>query len=366
LQEETAATLSRTEETLAATNKELDDTKLALADMTALQEETAATLSQTEETLAATNKELDDTKLALADMTALQADTAAVLSQTEETLAATTKELDETKATLAEISASQTEPAAADEPAWTYYEFGGYGTALLDGWTRTMESEDGQLQYFFYGNSFVMIGAIKAPAEPKTEADILDAYEGIKEGYISSGMQNVTHEIILVNGHKACLVHGQLRGMPVDMMVYYVPGQENVYSFSYARLDNDTERHEQIINLAIRHTAVVKEMEVAPVEEETAQEAAPAAAPAVDYPDDAKFEADLNAGKDLTGKTVTFEIVAYKPTSALGYNLWAGEHLNFVSDTAPQFTTVGEKVTVRVTQVKQTLGSFVIRYEVVE
>ena len=85
----------------------------------------------------------------------------------------------------------------------------------------------------------------------------------------------------------------------------------------------------------------------------------------VDYPDEKVFEADLFKGLDLTGKTVTFTPIDYKPTSAFGYNLWAGEHLNFVSITPPSIS-VGETVTVRVTQIRMVLGSPIINYELVE
>ena len=70
---------------------------------------------------------------------------------------------------------------------------------------------------------------------------------------------------------------------------------------------------------------------------------------------------------DLTGKTVTITPIDYKPNSAYGYNLWAGEHLNFVSNTAPSIS-VGDTVTVRVTKVRKGVGaqSFIINYELVE
>lgn len=81
-----------------------------------------------------------------------------------------------------------------------------------------------------------------------------------------------------------------------------------------------------------------------------------------EYKDAASFEADLNAGKDLTGVTVHFVAEEVHPDSALGYNIWAGEHLNFVSSTDPGVSP-GESLTVRITSVERTLGSWILRYQ---
>ncbi len=51
----------------------------------------------------------------------------------------------------------------------------------------------------------------------------------------------------------------------------------------------------------------------------------------VDYFGAENFEKDLNAGKNLKGKTVMFEAVDVRPDSTLGYDIWAGEHLNFIT-----------------------------------
>lgn len=311
--------------------------------MTALQEETAAALARTEETLNATAKELEETKASLTDITALQQETEAALKEAQDELAAYKK----TPEPVAD---------AADEPAWTAYTYGGYTVPVLDGWTRYKEGDDGILKYYYYGSSFIMAGDMNMPKIVTSEADIINMYEGIAQGYLNSGMEEVSQEYFEIDGNKAHYMEGRLQGFPVDMIMYYAPGDAKVLCFSYFQVDGDSQRREQVVALAKKY--ITKQQK-----DETP---APAAQPAVDYPDDAHFEADLNKGLDLTGKTVTFEIVAYKPNSALGYNLWAGEHLNFVSDTVPQYTTVGEKMTVRVTQVKQVLGSFAIRYEVVE
>lgn len=74
------------------------------------------------------------------------------------------------------------------------------------------------------------------------------------------------------------------------------------------------------------------------------------------------FEAALNAGQDLTGKTVTFKVKSVHPDSILGHNLWAGEHLNFISDEDPGIKS-GDIVTVKVTKISNSLGSWIIHYE---
>lgn len=86
---------------------------------------------------------------------------------------------------------------------------------------------------------------------------------------------------------------------------------------------------------------------------------------AVDYPDVAEFELDLNNGKDLTGKTVTFEVIEFVPDSAFGYNLQAGEHLNFCSPKHPGVNE-GDIITVKVTSISSMLGSYIISYEIVD
>lgn len=83
---------------------------------------------------------------------------------------------------------------------------------------------------------------------------------------------------------------------------------------------------------------------------------------ALDYGDEIAFEADLNAGKNLVGKTVSFVAAELHPQSLYGYDIWAGEHLNFISGENPDIE-VGQTVTVKVTGVESAIGSWLIRYE---
>lgn len=81
-----------------------------------------------------------------------------------------------------------------------------------------------------------------------------------------------------------------------------------------------------------------------------------------DYPDAASFEAALNTGADLTGKTVRFTVGEVVPNSAFGYNLQAGEHLNFCSSSNPKISA-GDTVTVEVKEVTSMMGSYIISYK---
>ena len=85
----------------------------------------------------------------------------------------------------------------------------------------------------------------------------------------------------------------------------------------------------------------------------------------IDYGDAESFEAALNEGKNLEGKVVRFIAGEFHPQSKLGYNVWAGEHLNFVSSRNPDIQE-GDTVTVRTITVENMMGSWVINYEKVD
>lgn len=82
----------------------------------------------------------------------------------------------------------------------------------------------------------------------------------------------------------------------------------------------------------------------------------------IDYESAETFEAALNNGENLEGKTVRFIALELRPQSAFGYNIFAGEHLNFVSTENPG-VEAGDIVTVKVTKIQSILGSWIIRYE---
>ena len=85
----------------------------------------------------------------------------------------------------------------------------------------------------------------------------------------------------------------------------------------------------------------------------------------VDYPNVTDFEAALNNGEDLTGKTVTFTVDKFVPDSLFGYNLQAGEHLNFCSSDHPG-CKAGDTITVEVVSVKSFTGSYIISYKIIK
>lgn len=73
----------------------------------------------------------------------------------------------------------------------------------------------------------------------------------------------------------------------------------------------------------------------------------------------------MHAGENLEGKVVQFVVGELHPQSALGFNLWAGEHLNFVSNRNPDYKQ-GDTAVVRTTTIESNLGSWIIHYEKVE
>lgn len=93
--------------------------------------------------------------------------------------------------------------------------------------------------------------------------------------------------------------------------------------------------------------------------------AAGAAKVVVDYGDAESFEADLVKGENLEGKTVMFVAGEVQPQSAYGYDVWAGEHLNFVSSRNPDIKE-GDTVCVKVTTIESQLKSWIINYEKID
>ena len=71
------------------------------------------------------------------------------------------------------------------------------------------------------------------------------------------------------------------------------------------------------------------------------------------------FESALNNGIDGTGAIVTFTVVNVAPDSLFGYDLWAGEHLNFIIKYNIG-AEVGDTMTVEVEKVETALGSWII------
>ena len=86
---------------------------------------------------------------------------------------------------------------------------------------------------------------------------------------------------------------------------------------------------------------------------------------AMDYDNAVAFEEALNNGENTVGKSVLVEVTGLVADSAFGYNLLAGEHLNFCSKEKPKNEiNVGDTVCVKVTAVSIVKGSYIIRYKV--
>ena len=82
----------------------------------------------------------------------------------------------------------------------------------------------------------------------------------------------------------------------------------------------------------------------------------------VDYENATVFEQALNDGVDTTGKLVQFTVDELNPNSTFGYNIYAGKHLNFVSDSNPH-VKVGDEMIVKINEVSKFLNSFIIKYD---
>lgn len=78
--------------------------------------------------------------------------------------------------------------------------------------------------------------------------------------------------------------------------------------------------------------------------------------------DEESFETALDNGENLERKVVRFVAGELHPKSAWGYNVWAGEHLNFVSSEHPDIAE-GDIVVVRATSIKSVFRSWIIEYE---
>ena len=112
-------------------------------------------------------------------------------------------------------------------------------------------------------------------------------------------------------------------------------------------------------------TTNVKETETSTKKETTTTVEKTTSDDSLDYDNEVDFEKDLKNKVDVVGKTVKFVAKEIKPQSIYGYNVWAGEHLNFVSSDNMNIE-VGEEVIVKVTSTKCVMSnSWIIRYELI-
>ena len=360
----TQSELDSTKDTLSATQSELDSTKDTL---TATQSE----LDSTKGTLSATQSELDSTKDTLSA-------TQSELDSTKDTLSATQSELDSTKDTLSatqsELTAVKEELRAAQENAagavpaamdTTPVKIGSYEIDIKSGWKSYEPSKEGY-EYYHYGSgaTFLMLGAY--PVEDMPSSSILQramlkqVLASVSSGILSSGNSLSDDDYISLDNDRGTGIYcvAPMLGHDVVIWTYYsADAPTEILCAIYADF-NDIGDGVDLLTVIARSA-------------HTAASAAPtaSAAPAqssdsytIDYKTAADFEAALNSGKNVVGKVVRFSIHAVHPDSALGFNCWAGEHLNFISD-APFDVKAGDILTVRITKFNTILGSWELHYE---
>lgn len=85
----------------------------------------------------------------------------------------------------------------------------------------------------------------------------------------------------------------------------------------------------------------------------------------LDYESAEIFEKALNDGEKVNGKTVRFDVLEYKPDSAMGINCWSGEHLNFISESELDVSKGDIIIGCVTNEPSKTLGSWKIKYEVI-
>ncbi len=85
----------------------------------------------------------------------------------------------------------------------------------------------------------------------------------------------------------------------------------------------------------------------------------------IDFENEVDFEAALNRGEMMIGKVVCFKVRSVQPNSVVGFNLWAGEHLNFVSS-RPVEVKEGDILVVKISDVRSALRSWLLSYIILE
>lgn len=85
----------------------------------------------------------------------------------------------------------------------------------------------------------------------------------------------------------------------------------------------------------------------------------------IDFLDAETLELALNSGVNVNGKIASISTKEVEPKSAFGFNIIAGEHLNFVSEDMKD-VNAKDKVILVVDSVKKKLGSWIIEYSLVD
>ena len=85
----------------------------------------------------------------------------------------------------------------------------------------------------------------------------------------------------------------------------------------------------------------------------------------INYGDAESFEAALDEGENLENKVVQFVAGEIDPDSLYGYSVKAGDDMKFVSSRNPDIKE-GDIVTVKVKTIESLLGSWIIKYKMVD
>ena len=313
-----------------------------------------------------------NTEQSLADANRTLTTTQSELDSTKDTLSATQSELDSTKGTLtatqSELTAVKEELRAAQEnsagaiPAamdTTPVKIGSYEIDIKSGWKSYEPSKEGY-EYYRYGSgaTFLMLGAY--PVEDMPSSSILQramlkqVLASVSSGILSSGNSLSDDDYISLDNDRGTGIYcvAPMLGHDVVIWTYYsADAPTEILCAIYADF-NDLGDGVDLLTVIARSA-------------HTTASAAPAQSSdsyTIDYKTAAAFEAALNSGKNVVGKVVRFSIHAVHPDSALGFNCWAGEHLNFISD-APFDVKAGDILTVRITKFNTILGSWELHYE---
>lgn len=228
---------------------------------------------------------------------------------------------------------------------------------ILPGYTDILTEEN--LVYYYYGSSFLMcmvfdVGDMSASLE---NSDFLVEYSfrTVIESMLSTlGMEDTDSyeaEMTTINGRKAMIAETSFFGLPLPLILCL--GSSEVFFAGYIKLGANAPEADSVMSL-IRSALCLSG---------SVSEPAYTSQPDIDFETAEAYEKALNQGEDTVGKTVRFHVVDVQPGSVLGFNVWAGEHLNFVSD-EPQDIAKDNIVTARILGVETFLGSWVIDYQI--
>ncbi|MBQ8137713.1 MAG: hypothetical protein IJ174_09825, partial [Clostridia bacterium] len=297
----------------------LEAAKAELDQKTADLDAANAALQEAQESLVTVNAELTDARLTMEILAARQAETEAALMGAQASLAAleNPEEVDYTEKTV-----------------------GGYTYAVVNGWTN--EKADESSVYTYYGSSFA--AAVLQPLEAQSSIMLSDFMLDTTYGIILESMtssvngEGVNSSIFKINGRDAIRGEYTLLGHPVELVLYYHPGEKAMLSFFYVQMDEDAAMRTRVMERAIAHMGhLPMEAEAPEAAEDTPLEMTVPEAPMTD--EDAATEAPVAQEAPAEGEA-TQEATAESPegTEAAPAEETAPE----TQETAPEAAPEGE------------------------